>query len=167
MDAHDFVKALAMAAPSAESLQDSDPAYVERYLASFVAAPRLQDLKAEAPPGLIGDLYRKYDVSNVEIGMITFLAQPFAAKEGWAIAKYEDDPFIVDPGTGEVLLYDHEVVGRLLYPCALNEARFLDALALWLTATIESDADALAQECAELAGGVRYLSLYLDLLGAE
>ncbi len=123
-------------------------------------------------------LLKGWDLSQVEIGMICFLAEPEPMPGKVRVGALEADPLNILDGTREILCEQLHVPGFVLHNVAKNSEHFLDALlpaaelfARRLTQDIAFDDLAAtrqtADRCVALAGGERYLSFYHSVLGVR
>lgn len=177
MTADDFVRELRTAAPSAEEFQRAGLSLreAEDLRLSYVCVPKSTPAgERQADPLL--DLLARYDLAKVEIGMVTFTSDVGTDPDVWRVGKVEMDPLVKDRRTGEVRVNEGSPRGRVLWRCARDGGRFLDALlpaAIFLgqcaydSTVSENDGlhQAKAQECALAAGGTEYLDFYRMLLG--
>jgi hypothetical protein len=177
MTAEDFVRRLRTAAPGAEQLRNVGFSAQEaaEFQRSFVCVLR-STAPTERQTDPLLDLLSRYELSTIEIGMITF-ASPAAEPALVRVGAVEADPLILDRRTGEVLVTEGSPSGGVLWRCARDGARFLDALApaaeflarCAFDLTLSDDASARrsrAEECSVAAGGAEYLDFYRMLLGA-
>jgi hypothetical protein len=177
MTSDDFVRQLGAAAPRSDQLQQAglSPRETEEFRLSYFCVPRATRLGGhEADPVL--DLLSRYDLGKVEIGMVTFTSEIGNDSEVWLLGKVEVDPLVEERRTGEVRVNEGSPRGRVLWRCARDGGRFLDALlpaAFFLgqcaydSGVSENDSlrQGKARECALAAGGNDYLDFYRMLLG--
>ena len=128
------------------------------------------------------DLWRS---TGLELGMITFLeSRPLAERAMGAappgftgIGLCEADLLCLREESGELVVLDHEVDGRVLCEVAADQESFLRAAEVlrqhFLKSAAQNDyrsdndvAASVARACAEAAGGDRYESFYHMIVGA-
>ena len=178
MTADDFVAQLQAAAPRAKDLQrvGLSRQEAEEFQRSYVPIPRTGVVARRTDPLL--DLLLRYDLGKVEIGMITFLSDGVTDPKVRQVGKVEADPLLQDLHDGEVRVSEGDVRGRVLWRCAQDGGKFLDALApaaaFLGVCAYDSDVStnnalrqAKADECALSAGGSDYSAFYRMLLGCE
>jgi hypothetical protein len=176
MDADRFVEGLWACAPSIESLEAEglSRAEAEEYRDSYRCKKR-PCVEQDADPLL--NLIRCYDASDVEIGMVSFSSGVTERGSNFQVGEVEADPLLINRATGEVWVEELGAPGYVLYRCAENGSKFLDALLL--AACFISHAEdhespegqdaacKKAKECADAAGGDQFYGFYYMLLGCE
>lgn len=175
----EFVKSLADAAPSVAALQGVGLSEAEamNFRAGFLCEKRQSSSPVPAVNDLLG-LMNNWDVSQVEVGMVRLLGSPVALSRGTQVGMVEADPLIISNPTGEMVVEEAGANGHVLWYAAQNAGQFLDALVT--AARFLSDrtvgvvafddisaASSVAQDCTTRAGGDKYSTFYLMLLGAE
>lgn len=123
----------------------------------------------------IKDLLEQYEVTNMEIGMVHF-NQVLSFRGMYVLfGKVEVDDLGINEVTKEILVLE-EGTQHILWYCAANSQAFLAAL-LEIAHFMEKqsvdeslfeneDAQILiADECADIAGGSKYVDFYRMLLG--
>lgn len=179
MTADDFIRQLAAAAPRSEQLQrvGLSPGESEDFRLSYFSKPK-PTFAGERQTDPLLDLLSRYDLGKVEIGMVTFASEIGADPDVWRVGKVEADPLVEDRRTSEVRVNEGNPRGQVLWRCARDGGRFLDALlpaAVFLgqcayDSTVSENSglhQAKAQECALAAGGNDYLDFYRMLVGCE
>ncbi len=120
-------------------------------------------------------LIQDYDVKNVEIGMINFGREVTNNSSFIVFGTFELDRLAISAITKEIVMLGESVDEIGLY-CAMNGQRFLDSIIVigkflekcGLDENLYNDEDAnslMAEQCAELAGGSKYLNFYRMMLG--
>jgi hypothetical protein len=162
MDAQTFAIKLIEAAPSDEALHKiglSEEA-IEKERISYQPVPKIQVDQLSGDPLI--DLIVHFDLSNVEIGMIRFENQIRKEVNRWIIGAVETDHLVLDLHTRGIRVDDFRT-GSLLWDCARDSSRFLDALVLaaqflakcMIDESVYADSNAsnrTACACAEAAG---------------
>jgi hypothetical protein len=121
------------------------------------------------------DLVQNYDATSLEIGMVTFLEKIEEERDYLSFGKFEIDDLVIKKSTGNILMLG-EGKDHVLYPCAQNGDKFLDALLIAANFFEMRSMDdvlyedqqltcQLAIECSEIAGGVEYEDFYKMFLG--
>lgn len=151
---------------------------------SFVSEERMRYLcepKTRVESGIVaGDeflaLIRDYDCSNAGIGILSF-AKKVGEYPGYCkIGNVEMDILVLNKITHEIEVRDHDSLGHVIWECALNGAKFLDALivcAQYFRSLLndlsigDNPAHLLGvvNNATEMAGGDRYIDFYKMLLG--
>jgi hypothetical protein len=179
MNADEFVDRLRAAAPATERLQSVGFSLQDaaEFRLSFVCTPRpIPAPDKQADPFL--DLLLRYDLRKVEIGMVTFAGALTPDGGTVRVGTVEADPLIQDRHSGEVRVTEGSPKGRVLWRCARDGGKLLDALAIaaeflghCAIDVAVSDNGKLrltkAEECSRAAGGTAYLDFYRMLLGSE
>lgn len=179
MDASQFAEHVIRVTPSVEQIMSTglsrDDAIKVANRAQYKRRSRPLDLEES---NQVLALLKHWDLSKLEIGMISFLDQPHFEDGSVHIGEVEADPLLVALDTGAICVEELGTGGHLLWRVAGDDEKFLDALAAAyqffkdrLLDTIDwSDtkiARRFAEKCASLAGGDEYLTFYLMLLGGE
>jgi hypothetical protein len=177
MTVSEFVSKLAAAAPCIEELQKIGLSETEAmaFRKSSFCEPR------DVPLGIpeaneLFTLMNLWDLSAIEIGMVSLASAPAETPEGVRVGCVEADPLGMH-ADGELVVYEMGVPGHMLWPVAQSPNTFLKALAVAasflgdrVVGKIDfEDFDAArnaARQCAALAGGERYDDFYSMLLGA-
>ncbi|RZK23128.1 MAG: hypothetical protein EOO56_06165 [Hymenobacter sp.] len=181
MQVTDFVLQLAETAPKITDLikLGLSPADAQSLIDCSVIVPRITALpigftSTDALNTLV-ELVSLYDVSKLEIGVISFLEAPADYGSYLQVAKVELDPLVIYRN-GEIRVVDWQSLAHYMWKCARNSALFLEALIMtnrFLTMTMlqadiyEDEEYALetASVIARVAGGNEYLSFYQMLFG--
>jgi hypothetical protein len=175
MDAISFKEALAKAKPSVQDLITAGLSKTDasQFLLSYDVNDRLEKLPSEIPDPTLRDLFSRFDLSGVEIGMVRLLEHPNSTEFGWIFGLVESDPILVDQNNKEIVSIDHEAPEHVVWRCAKDGNSFLSALALsakYLSGLVlEHDYDTnykrdTLNECTSLAGGGRYSDFFRMLL---
>lgn len=102
---------------------------VDQFRRSFFILEREERLNDLGLPGQLGELFERFDPSNVEIGMLRFGLEPQKKNSNWVIGKVEADLLVVDMVSGEVCVEDFTAVPKhMLWRCAKNGESLLAAL---------------------------------------
>ncbi len=121
------------------------------------------------------NLAMNYDVSDVEFGDIGFADEVLGDEETYEVGMFEEKFIVIDRQTGAVRIEDDDEAGTIIFSCAETSEKFIDAL--WiavqyfssqlnegLTTTRLDESEAVAQQCAEVAGSEDYFPFYQDFL---
>lgn len=179
MTANQFAEKLRACAPPVGKLRDQgvSAAGVERiragYFCGYRGSASVQDRKDP-----LFDLLENYDLSGVEIGSICFCNEVDRSGSKWRIGSCEQDWLVVEPQSGEIQVVDFSRNEHVLWECAANGSKFLDALLLaadflgrcgW-DVQLYNDQSAhqrVATECTNAGGGERYRNFYLTICGCD
>lgn len=177
MQADTFVEEVRLCAPPAEKLEGMGLSTVEvaRFRESFSCKKRLASNSYSDP---LLDLVVNYDTSKLEIGTITFNPEVVESERGWRVGQFEIDPLMINRSSGEVHVEDEAKEGYVIWQCAADGEKFLDALLLAACflakcsydeklANDQAASHEQAGACTKAAGGSEYLDFYLALLGCE
>jgi hypothetical protein len=179
MTANQFADKLRACAPPVEKLRDQgvSAAGVEvirkSYFCHFRGSASVQERE-----GPLFDLLEEYDLSGVDIGSVCFSNDVDRSGPKWRIGCFAEDWLVVEPQSGEIQVVDFSSNGHLLWECAENGSRLLDALLLaaaflgrcsWDTQLFndQSAHQRAATECTKAAGGERYRDFYLVICGCD
>lgn len=175
MTAAAFVEQIKEFAVTKEDLKNADfPDEFAGMLANGYRYTSLGKIKNSANE--IINLISNYDMSQVEIGMISFNKE-IEENEGFIFfGKVELDLLAVSKGNNEIVIVDYSSPDDIIQYCASNSSRFLDAMmAAWRATTEflmdEEKADdyeyreQVINTCTELAGGDAYFDFYDNMLG--
>jgi hypothetical protein len=174
MDAQKFANELRQLAPPAEKLAENGISQeeIERTLKSYLCIEK-KGLDRQDNPVL--DLITRYDLSSVEIGMVRFTDTLIVQGGSMCIGEFEVDPILMDITSGEIYIVDWAARNHIMWWCAKNGDSFLDALILaerhlsrcgydYTFADDQTAACEVASNCAEAAGGRKYLDFYKVLV---
>lgn len=169
MRAEEFVEFLAASMPSRQSLEEYglDQEEILDVQSTFKAERLLPPEAGMEPSGPeIERLLRYFDCSRVQVGLIQFFRTGVDRPDGLSFARLEGDILVVRLD-GTVWAYEAE---RPRCPCAVDSARFLDALGTFLRIRREKSVWAgrvleAARACARAAGGSAYQPFYEELCG--
>ena len=179
MNSSEFVQRLKEIAPSEEKLRtiETDEKFIEEYLNSYNLKKIKGDTVTNDP---LLDLIYKYDVSSFDISMIVLNEDDDVLDtDQYIIFGNEDSATMaIDKVTNEVVVLDSEEPDYIISKCSKDTASFLESLLLveefnqqmFFDEGLAEDQSAIrnkAKEIAEVAGGERYLSFYLEILGYE
>lgn len=117
----------------------------------------------------------EFDLSTVEIGMITFLEEAHETAQYLFFGKFEVDDLVIDLTTREILLLEEDSANILLY-CAKNSSSFLEAILSMskflskrgFDEQLYQDEKAnllMAAAAGNLAGGAKYADFFRMMLG--
>jgi hypothetical protein len=123
-------------------------------------------------------LMKRWDVGNIEVGMISFVGSPVPLERGTQVGFVEADPLIVLNNKEEMLVEETGMNGHILWYVAKNPSSFLNALVVAARFLSERTiglvdlydipaAKSIARDCTRRAGGDRYSAFYSMLLGVE
>lgn len=121
------------------------------------------------------NLVMNYDISEVDFGDIGFANEVLGDEESYEVGMFEEKFIIIDRKSGEVRIEDDDDEGTIIFSCAESSEKFIDAL--WiavkyfskqlneeLTETWLDECEAVAKQCAEVAGSEDYFPFYQDFL---
>lgn len=173
----DFVEQLKQAVPSKTELleADFDINEVEEEIERYTCRRREQPLRFETNGDNFLELILGWDLSSLEIGPLTFEAEPIVRSTNLVLGKVELDEFVYDCDSKSFLVLDHEVSGRTFCEAASNGSALMSALLTIATFygkhTIDfeaaDDEEALLKlknECVEKLGS-KYEAFCTSLLG--
>lgn len=178
MNASQFVKQLEESAPSMFNLMSiglSEKAAEDFRRGYFCQA---RDKVRTIESNEIIDLSTRWDVSNIEIGMVRLSGECLDDGHLVQVGVVEVDPLVIDKNTSAVMVVEFQEPWHVLWKAATNAGGFLDVLIAAANyfsnrtvGIVDFDdtkgAYLVARECARLAGGEECLPFYLMLLGAE
>lgn len=183
MKPREFVARLAEAAPKTKDLEKLglDAAAADDFLKVYRCVPRESPLKIGNVAGSedLIELFTGWDIGGVQVGAMEFLSVPVATERGLQIGVEEIHPLLISHGDGEVVVDEYGIGhGHRLSEVASGGNALLDALAKAaaffgkrVVGAISFDdfaaAKDAARDCAESAGGKRYLRFFTNFLGAE
>lgn len=175
MTAKEFVEQIKDFAVTKEALKEADfPDEFAGMLADGYRYKAVGQIKNSTNE--IINLISNYDMSQTEIGMISFNKE-IEENEGFLFfGKVELDPLAISKGNNEVVVVDYSNPDDIIQYCASNSSRFLSAMnAAWRAMTEflmdEEKADdyeyreQVIANCTELAGGDAYFDFYDNMLG--
>jgi hypothetical protein len=121
------------------------------------------------------NLVMNFDIGDVELGNVGFAEEAMGDDDVYEIGMFEEKFLIIDRKTGEIRVEDDDEEGTIIYSCAENSEKFLDAtwevvkfLSKKLDETIDDstldDHEEVAMSCAKIAGGEEYFAFYVDWL---
>lgn len=121
------------------------------------------------------NLVMNYDISDVDFGDIGFAEEVLGDDESYEVGMFEEKFIVIDRESGEVRIEDDDDEGTIIFSCAENSEKFLDALwvavryfSLQLNENLkETDFESCelkAKQCAEVAGSENYFPFYQDFL---
>jgi hypothetical protein len=143
-----------------------------RYIAVERRTPGKSNTNFNDP---IISLIQEYDVKNIEIGMINFGRKIAKHSSFIVFGTFELDRLAISIITKDIVLLPESSDEIGMY-CAMNGQKFLES-AIFIGKFLEKrgiddnlydDEDAnslIAEQCAELAGGSKYLNFYRMMLG--
>lgn len=121
------------------------------------------------------NLVMNYDVSDVDFGDIGFAEEVLGDDDTYEVGMFEEKFIVIDRATAEVRIEKDDDEATVVYSCAENSEKFLDAL--WVAVRFfsmqlneklkETDLDSCelkARQCSEVAGSEDYYPFYLDFL---
>lgn len=180
MNAPDFVRELAAAAPPMDALarvgiNRERGVEIQR---SYNCLPRRGNRSGEIAIDCAVALVEEWDMSQVQVGMLRFDDQSSPCPLGIRIGILEVDPLVVMRATGEVAVVDENEPSFVMSYAAENGGKLLDALLLaaqYCTQSLLNEigyedmaaARAAASDCADAAGGPKYKNFYCELLAAD
>ena len=146
---------------------------IEKLKNKYVVNPKGENVIKHLDP--IESLVLKYDVSNIQIGMISFQNNLKNRGNYTLVGKDEVDDLAIDRVTGEIVVLEEESTRTIQY-CAKNGNHFLSAIlemAKFFEQTavddeLFEDEEAnlvVAESCGLLAGGSKYYNFFKNLTG--
>jgi hypothetical protein len=173
MTADEFVVNLRSIAPFQEDVYNStlNDYGTMRESSRYTCIPR-SAISVNPEPVL--DLTCRYDCSQVEIGMVSFLAAPREFADCWQIGRDEADRLMLVKKSGEIVVEDLGDSRHVISDCAKSGSAFLEAM-IETARSIEHLAQLgfpedialrrkLALVCTKAAGGARFETFYRYLL---
>lgn len=123
--------------------------------------------------GEFGELISKFEISNLQVGMIEFFDKPLKKNDNFIIGKVEVDELVYSINSNLFYVTDGE---KELWKVASCPENFLNALLnmkeyfskVMIDETLYDNyeiTDAYAKKSAELAGGDQFINFYRMLLG--
>lgn len=174
MTTDEFATKLEMLAPSDVDLQKLglNLKEAERFRAGY----RCRRIVKTNESNPLFDLCNNFDVSSLEISVVTFCKSTRLDDDHWKIGNFEDDMLVLAESTQRVIVLDHEEVDRELCKCADTAAGFLEALLIvaesntqtfrQASGTIPKPVDFALSQCVSLAGKDTQ-AFYVVLLGVN
>lgn len=173
-----FVERLKLLAPPKELLKSYQlpDEFINELIQSYNCAPKFNQTKRIVSSDGLINLLNDYNCSHVKIGIVSFENQVIENRDYYLIGHVELDLLILNKISLQIEVRDHDSPGHVLWACALNGTRFLDALLLCADLfssrmkDLSSDEDVeltlkRVKLCADAAGGVEYIKFYKMLLG--
>jgi hypothetical protein len=176
-----FVERLRKLAPSKEDLlksfkisDDSVKRFTEGY---YCYAKSERGINLFSNNSLLS-LLQHYDCSKVEIGVVNFIEEVVEEVDYYEIGNIEQDILSLNKITQEVEVLDYLQTSHVIWKCAANGDKFLDALlvaAIFFTSRLkdpslmQNNSYAFEQVnlCTQNAGGDIYTDFYKMLLGYD
>lgn len=180
MKAEEFVQKLAELAPSVEQLISMGITRIDTERQSYFALKKLG--KSDSESKYTDELFRlanDFNLENVEIASITFFKDIKEFRNFYIFGKADLDLLSLNKDNGEIVTLDYTAECSIMYECALDGNKFLDALseaAKYFELCGRDDsvyednnfAKSEALRFANLAGNPeRYYPFYSLLLGCE
>lgn len=172
MDADVFATRLAACAPRIEEgLCPEEQRIAESFLEEFLCKKRRgMDTPRHDDPVI--DLVLRYDVSKVQIGLVSFRSTVVGTFGKLWFGGAAADPLVLDPASLRVQLLDHAALPYVICECANTGGQFLDALIAGLELQPGADpfddefpeAPSLSLQCARIAGNEEFWPFYRDVL---
>lgn len=176
MRAKEFTSGLLKIMPKQGNLKNLGLTYnaIKRITESHVCKQYKKEYTEEGDEIL--NLISNYDVSKLEIAMITFFSKIKQTSDYYIIGEVESDSLVMKKKTYELLVLDEFDGSNVLWYCAKNGSKFLDALLYCvsffnkrlLNDSLWEDQDLIlltVNECANIAGGKKYEDFFKMLLG--
>lgn len=171
MNANEFIKRLEEIPSRLEKLGLSQ-VDVQSLISNYTIKPKKTLVNYDSP---ILDLVSNYMVSRLEIGMINFDEEISETEDFIFFGKVEQDDLAISKNLGGLVMLESGS-DHVLYDCASNGGRFLDALIIvadFLERRVVDDklfADIdlnikVGEECGDIAGGDVYADFYKMLFG--
>ncbi len=121
------------------------------------------------------NLVMNYDIGEVELGDVGFADEAMGDEDTYEVGMFEEKFLIIDRNTGEIRVEDDDEAGTIVYSCAENSEKFLDAtwevvqyLSKQLDETLDDstldDHEEVAMKCAKIAGSEDFFAFYVDWL---
>jgi len=178
MDPEAFKAALEKVKPSAESLMTEGLSrdFALEFMSSFEVRDRDRLEQNSLSDRTLNELFSRYDVSNIEIGMVRFCKNPRPVRRGWQIGQFEADDLILDADSGGIIVLSIEAIDHVMSRCAKDGSSLLAALARaakFYEDFEDDDPKSMAvhtealEDCILAAGGQVYANFYRMLLGVE
>jgi len=171
-----FSNELKKIAPSPEAYLKlgHDEAFAQRMVDGYFVKERSSNVAAVYTDP-IKNLVTTFDCTTVEIGMVTFSDGLEERGDYTLFGQFEADDLVISEITMEVIVLEMGIE-HILWHCAANSACFLQALLIMaaflrergISDTLYDDEPAnllVAENCANVAGGEKYLDFYRMMLG--
>ncbi len=175
MDPKAFKAALEAIKPNFETLirEGLSRDFALELISSFEVRDRAHMEQNSLHDTTLSELFSRYDVLTIEIGMARFYKNPTPVRRGWQIGQVEADDLILDAGSGEIIVLSIDAIDHVMWRCAKDGSAFLAALALAAQFYEECDDDQRGtavhmqafEACTLAAGGAPYSNFYRMLLG--
>ncbi|WP_207516012.1 hypothetical protein [Longitalea luteola] len=175
-----FVKQLKLLTPSVESFSrlGYPPDLVEKNIKSYICLPADSGQNIIYANSELLKLVSFYNCSSVQVGLINFRSAVEEIENYYLIGNFDADLLAVSKITLEVVVLDYTNLDWIIWHCASNGARFLDAIlaaAECISRCVNDTSLAYDNsytlsyvlKCSQLAGGDKYKEFYKTLLGYD
>ncbi len=175
MTAAEFVDQIKDFAVTKEDLKNAD--FPDEFAGMLAKGYEYKVLpKTKNSANEIINLIANYDMSSVEIGMISFDKEIRETEGFYFFGKVELDLMAISKGNNEIVVVDYSDTDEIIQYCAANSKKFLAAMMTAWRATTEFLLDEekaddydyreeVIAKCTELAGGDAYFDFYDNMLG--
>jgi len=178
MDRDLFVSELKALAPSKDDFQNlavSD-SFIKQHIGRYNCELRTKSRLKIVTNDEFLNLLQEYDCSSLGIGNLYFSKTIDEHESYYQIGKVEMDILVLNKITLEIEVRDHDQLNYTIWSCASKSTCFLDALLTCATffsrllkePSIGDDSEYVfnvVKNCAEQAGGEKYIDFYKMLLG--
>ncbi len=174
MDASTFVNRLKEIAPSYDILKalELPEDFINKIIDTYHIKPKKKSQKAYDDDIL--ELIDSYNVANVEIGIVRFSNKIIENDDLYIIGKVGLDYLVINKLTNEIEIRDEANDEYVKLYCAKDSSSFLNTLIISCTFFNECAIDGILMmnkiktyakilECADVAGGERYMDFFLIL----
>lgn len=174
MEPKKFVEKLIEECPTEKQLADLgfDSLFIKEIVDSYSPIP-LQKRSEKQFKEYLDALYYSFDLSNVQIGMITFLPDILETDKFLQFGNIEEQDLIVqDLETSKVLILDYVDQDQVIWECSKNVESFFEAcliLARFFTQRLlaENTVNPMPylREIEMIVGGKSYIPFYEMIIG--
>ncbi len=178
MNKDSFVKEIKRYTPSRDDFKGLgvSEGFIERELKKYDCFQREAPISNVFINSEVLHLVNWYDCSKLEIGVLRFSNIISETEDHYLIGEIEADVLAVNKITLEIEVLDYTDLNWVIWSCAQNGQMFLDAILLsaeYFSKMLTNDdlnqdtafRHKYVLECAEKAGGGKYIEFYKLLLG--
>jgi|GEM_PF-1933974 len=178
MDKDVFVSELKSLAPSKEDFRNYNvsDSYIKEHVSRYQCEPKANGRVKIITNDELLSLLQEYDCSALGIGNLSFVKEIVERVGYYEIGRVEMDVLVLNKVTLEIEVRDHDSLEHVIWPCASKSSYFLDSLLICarflrsLLNDLSSEPEdayllGIVNQCAEKAGGEKYIDFYKMLLG--
>lgn len=146
--------------------------FIEELTGSYICIPRQHNVHREFD-NYLDNLFFQFDLSNIEIGLITFLNEILENDKYFQFGNLEEqDLLVLNATTNQIVILDYFDHENILWYCADKPESFFEAMLLLSElftkrSLSEDDFSTITyiDKIVKVAGGVQYGDFYKMLLG--